>query len=201
MATDRVPLILCDMDNTIVSFDEAFIERWQQLDAGADASRVRRREHFELEQNFAESERPLVERIMGTPGFYESFEPIKGAVEALREMLACGLEVRLCTAPHPLQWEACVREKYVWVRRHLGEEWLSRVMIVRDKTCVRGTLLVDDKPEVRGFFADPEWAHVLFEQSYNRQARNALRLRQWSEWKRVLLPWLRQAGFTVSNNE
>eukprot|EP00166_Cyanidium_caldarium_P000850 ctg_1348.g490 len=27
------------MDNTIVSFDEAFIERWQRLDAGADASR------------------------------------------------------------------------------------------------------------------------------------------------------------------
>ena len=45
------------------------------------------------------------ESIMAEPGFYICFEPLPGAIEAMNEMLAEGIDVRLCTAPHPLQYE------------------------------------------------------------------------------------------------
>jgi 5'-nucleotidase len=189
------PLILVDMDNTVVSFDDAFIKRWRELDPQAEESLIRERQHFELEENLPPELRPIAEKIMASPGFYASFEPLKGAVEALQAMVAQSWEVRLCTAPHPLQWEDCVRDKYAWVREHLGAEWLHRIIIVRDKTCVRGSILVDDKPAVTGFYPEPEWAHVVFDQPYNRDAQASVRLQQWSDWRRVLGPLLQAQGY------
>lgn len=187
------PLVLVDMDNTLVHFDAAFARRWAEIDSEYDAAlHLPDREHFELEQNLPAHLRHKAEQIMGAPGFYASFEPVEGALDAVRAMVARGFEVRLCTAPHPLQWEECAREKYGWVRRHLGEEWMSRVIITRDKTCVRGTVLIDDKPAVTGWYARPAWTHVVFDRSYNRgaAAERAPRLKHWREWERVVLPLL-----------
>lgn len=190
----RAPLVLCDMDNTIVSFDEAFAKRWCELDPTFDPAWVRDRKEFEMELNFPQEWRPKAEAIMGTPGFYASFDPVEGALDALRQMVDSGWDVRLCTAPHPLQWEDCVREKYEWVRKYLGESWLHRIIVVRDKTCIRGDVLIDDKPSVTGFYKEPEWAHVLFDQSYNRNVEGAVRLRRWSEWRNILIPLLSERG-------
>jgi len=46
---------------------------------------------------------------------------MEGAINAVREMLECGFEVFFCTAPHPLQYETCVAEKYAWVRKYVRQ--------------------------------------------------------------------------------
>ncbi|BAM83061.1 hypothetical protein CYME_CMT031C [Cyanidioschyzon merolae strain 10D] len=191
------PLILIDMDNTIVSFDDAFVKRWKELDPHADEALIRKRQHFELEENLPPEARAIAEKIMGEPGFYASFRPLEGAIVALRAMIDRSWEVRLCSAPHPLQWEDCVRDKYSWVREHLGSDWLHRIMIVRDKTCVRGSVLIDDKPSISGFYPDPEWLHVVFDQPYNRDVEARARLSHWSQWEEVLTPILKAQGFSV----
>jgi hypothetical protein len=49
--------------------------------------------------------------------------------------------------------------------RVLGAEFTKRVILTRDKTLVRGDVLVDDKPEIRGVVA-PNWRDVLFDETY-----------------------------------
>jgi hypothetical protein len=91
----------------------------------------------------------------------------------------------------------------------LGEEFLHRLMIVRDKTLVKGAILIDDKPQVSGIVEQPEWTHVIFTRSYNKDRKGNMlhfcsddelrvvqgvpRLNRWSEWRQVVVPlWNKQ---------
>jgi 5'-nucleotidase len=71
-----------------------------------------------------------------------------------------------------------------WIRHHLGQEFAERTILTRDKTLVRGTILIDDKPSVSGVM-QPEWEHVLFDQPYNRKVTNRRRL-NWSNYREIL---------------
>jgi 5'-nucleotidase len=57
------------------------------------------------------------------------------------------------------------------------------VILTRDKTLVRGDILVDDKPTIAGL-ATPLWRHILFDQPYNRHFPT-LRL-NWFTWREIL---------------
>ena len=85
-----------------------------------------------------------VERINHSKDFFAALPPMEGALQALREMRQAGLRVLLCTTP-VMTSEHCAQEKIAWVRRHLGPQWLDRIVMCTDKTSVRGDLLVDDK--------------------------------------------------------
>jgi len=163
--------ILIDMDNTIANFDKEFARRWLIRRPEDDPDIILKRQLFELEYNFPEDERKLRELamdIMGTSGFYIKFEPMEDCVAAIKSMVHdYGLNVLFCTAPHPLQYESCVSEKYAWVRQHFGEDYLRRIIVTRDKTLIKARALIDDNPVIVGGCANPEWTHVLFSQSYN----------------------------------
>ena len=96
--------VLVDMDNTIVDWDGEFIRRYAAA-SGRDLHEVekivRNRAKFEIEENFDASERAKVLETLASPGFYESLEPLPGAVEALQTLVAEGVDVKLVTAPHP----------------------------------------------------------------------------------------------------
>lgn len=84
----------------------------------------------------------------------------------MKELLALGMDVRICTSPLS-QFENCVAEKYLWVEKHLGREATNRLILTKDKTLVHGNLLIDDKPLIQGA-VKPRWKHVLFDAPYNR---------------------------------
>jgi len=180
--------VLVDMDNTLVDWDAEFIHRFA-VATGRPITEVdemvRKRAKFEIEENFEASDRQKVLDVITSPGFYESLEPYPGAVEALKQLLEAGADVKLVTAPHPACAGSCAREKFLSVERHLGVEWLERLIITRDKTHVQGDILVDDKPKVSGC-QPTRWTHVLFDQSYNRGVEGKPRMPSWSSWQTVL---------------
>lgn len=179
-------VVLVDMDNTLVNWDQEFAKRWAAARPEDSVDIIKNRQHFELEQNFDKDLMPFAVKIMSQPRFYASLQPQPGAINAIREMTNASLHVMLCTAPIPFQYETCVAEKYEWVRKWLGEEFMSRLVITRDKTIVKGRVLIDDKPLVKGKCDDPEWEHIVFEQPYNLGVKGKARMRNWSEWKDVL---------------
>jgi 5'-nucleotidase len=79
-----------------------------------------------------------------------------------------------------------VGEKYDWISCHLGDEWCHRVIITRDKTLIKGDILIDDKPQVTGLNEKPAWKHVVFSQSYNTNVKGKMRLDSWEMWKETL---------------
>ena len=192
--------ILLDMDNTLVDWDAEFIrrfgERWSrpvdelreyesttpETSTSLSSQQrleqfVRSRTHFEIEKNMPnEKTQQLALDVLSEPGFFENLQFFPGAKSVLQKLVApvntggYGAEVYLVTAPHPRCAGSCAREKFAFVERELGPEWLPRLIITRDKTLIGGDILVDDKPVVTGNNAKPTWTHVLFDRSYNRAA-------------------------------
>lgn len=137
---------------------------------------------FKAQKLYAAEHHAAIATMMNTPGFYRNLLPIEGATKALKEMLAAGYNVRICTAPY-VTHETCASEKMQWIGEHLGEEWKERVIITSDKTLVRGDILIDDKPKISGSMS-PLWQHVVFDAPYNRHIE--LRLNQWTDWQSVI---------------
>ena len=159
---DMAPkVVLVDLDNTIADFDgralEILKERHDVKLSQADLTK------FPLAANFPELKQAITAMFL-EQGFFRSFSPIAGAIDALKAMQAEeGVEVYLCTAPIAAS-RHCQQEKVEWVREHLdgipagggassskrqrtadqGKSWVQRMVITSDKSLVRGDMLIDD---------------------------------------------------------
>ena len=74
--------------------------------------------------------------------------------------------MRICTAPVN-EYRYCVGEKIAWVEKHLGADWAKRVILTKDKTLVRGDILIDDKSHITGSLK-PMWTHRIYDAPHNR---------------------------------
>jgi len=158
-------LILLDQDNVLADFESGFRRHWRNS-FGEDAP-IEGKEHlFYIRDRLPEHLQAYAAELYGTVGFFESLPPVSGAVEAAHALLAAGHDMRICTAPVN-QYRYCAGEKIAWVEQHLGTEWTRRVIIAKDKTWVRGDILIDDKPNIEGTLP-PLWQHRLYDAPHNR---------------------------------
>ncbi|KQK73443.1 5'(3')-deoxyribonucleotidase, cytosolic type [Amazona aestiva] len=79
---------------------------------------------------------------------------------------------------------------YKWVEKHLGPEFVERIILTRDKTVVSADLLFDDKDTITGAEPNPSWEHILFTCCHNRHIQLQAprrRLLSWADnWKGIL---------------
>jgi 5'-nucleotidase len=176
-------IILVDQDDTLADFDGLFLDHWRTRYPSAPYVMPEQRRNFYLRDDYAEHVREQIPGIYCAPGFFRDMPPIPGGIEAVKQMLALGHDVRICTSPLD-QFEHCVLEKFQWVERHLGHEFTRRIILTYDKTLIRGDLLIDDRPDIQGALI-PEWEHVIFDQAFNRSVTGKRRL-NWSNWREVL---------------
>ncbi|ARP89098.1 5'-3'-deoxyribonucleotidase [Bordetella genomosp. 9] len=176
-------LILIDQDGVLADFEHAFLSAWRQAYPDVAPVEFEDRKSFHILEDYAPELRPRAEALYTAPGFIRDLPPVAGAIEAVRELAALGMDVRICSSPLR-QYENCVAEKYQWVERHLGREWTQRLILTRDKTLVQGDILIDDRPAIEGALR-PRWRHILYDAPYNRHVADKPRL-IWSNWRNVL---------------
>lgn len=174
-------LVLVDMDDVLCDTEAGFRMKLLETFPEIPAIPFHLRTTFDFEDQYPRS---VTEAITSCEGYFRDLPEMTGAVLALREMLAAGHDVRICTSPL-LTSRSCASEKYEWVSRCLGTEWGERLIITRDKTFVRGQILIDDNPQPRGACA-PTWEHVIFTRPWNQQVADKRRLDTWREWREVL---------------
>jgi len=175
--------ILIDMDGVISDFDGEFLKRWRQRHPEKFYVPLEKRTSFYVKDSYPEDLKPLVTDILLEPSFFREMMPMTGAIEALNEMNAMGVEVFICTSPLTA-YKNCVLEKYEWVDTYLGADWVSRIILTKDKTLVKGDYLIDDKPTISGVESRPTWEHIVYDRPYNRDVSKK-RL-DWSNWKDVI---------------
>jgi 5'-nucleotidase len=100
----------------------------------------------------------------------------------MNSLLSAGHDVRICTAPISA-YRNCVEEKHRWVETHMGAAWVRRLILTKDKTLVRGDVLIDDRPSVGGVL-EPTWEHLIFDAPYNRDIVG--RHINWTNYREVL---------------
>lgn len=177
--------ILIDMDGVIADFELGFLQSWRTRHPGTFYVPLEGRSTFYVKDNYPEDLKDLVNEIYWETGFFRNLPPIHGAQDALTEMEAMGFEVFICSSPLR-KYQYSTVEKYEWVEMHLGFEWTKRLILTRDKTLVKGDILIDDKPVITGAESSPAWEHILYDQPYNREIKK--RRITWEVWKDVLFP-------------
>uniref|UniRef100_A0A3Q3WBF6 Uncharacterized protein n=1 Tax=Mola mola TaxID=94237 RepID=A0A3Q3WBF6_MOLML len=98
-------------------------------------------------------------------------------------------DVFICTSPIK-HYKHCPYEKYAWVEKHLGQEFVEQVILTRDKTLISGDILIDDKPDIIGVEPKPMWEHILFTAYHNKHLStrpSQRRLQSWcDDWRAIL---------------
>ena len=176
-------LLLLDLDGVLADFELGFITAWQAKFPDIPAVSFEERRHFHLLDDYPAALREQGRTIYTSQGFIRNLPAVPGAVQAFHELLQLDLDVRICTSPLK-HYEHNVLEKYEWVDRHLGRAATERMIVTRDKTLVRGDVLIDDRPTISGAMT-PTWRHIVFDAPYNRTVVDRPRM-QWRNWRSVL---------------
>ncbi|KAM5151041.1 5'(3')-deoxyribonucleotidase, cytosolic type isoform 3-T3 [Callospermophilus lateralis] len=144
--------VLVDMDGVLADFEAGLLRGFLRRFPGEPHVPLEQRRGFLASEQYRALRPDLADKVASVyeaPGFFLDLEPIPGALEALREMNAMpDTEVFICSSPL-LKFDHCVGEKYRWVERHLGPQFVERIILTRDKTVVLGDLLIDDKDTIQ----------------------------------------------------
>jgi 5'-nucleotidase len=179
--------ILVDMDGPLADYESSFLAIWRERFPDREWISLEDRKEFYIHRDYPRDLWDDIKQICEGVGFFLNLPVIDGAVEALNTMLSLGHKVILCTSPLS-SYENCVLEKYQWVDKNLGRDWVNRIHMGKDKTIVNGDggYLIDDRPIIEGMDT-PSWEHVLFDYPYNRITELSYKKRlTWENWREVL---------------
>lgn len=180
-------IIALDLDGTVAKWEDTYDKYLDHMgDVAINIPRTRDQETFNLWEGRTVQESEILHKIMDTPGFYREIDPMPGAIDAVRQMISDGHTVFFVTAPHPSN-PTCADDKIWWTKTHFGSEYVDKLVITRDKTCIRADVLVDDRPDIHGQLT-PEWTQIFYDQPYNRAHTDRDRIKSWvgEGWKNII---------------
>ncbi|XP_019373598.1 PREDICTED: 5'(3')-deoxyribonucleotidase, cytosolic type [Gavialis gangeticus] len=185
--------VLADMDGVLADFEAGVLRAFLARFPGEPRVELAQRRGFSVREQYRGLREDLAAKIVSvyeSPGFFLGLDPIPGAIEAMKEMIQMkDTEVFICTSPLQ-KYDPCIPEKYKWVEKHLGPEFVDRLILTRDKTIVSADLLFDDKDTIQGVEPNPSWEHILFTCCHNKHLELKpphRRLQSWADdWRAIL---------------
>lgn len=172
-------IILCDMDEVLVNL----VDKWCYYHRNRYGSNIYREDLV----NYGQIHTNDWLDFLRIPGFHADLPWLDPeAPKVLRRLKVDGH--RLVVATSPASWEA-PRDKYSWCHTHLRIPGLidsmDDIMIGRDKSLLRGDVLIDDNPAHLDSF---KGTTIVYDQPWNRKYDKAdYRVTNWSEVERVIL--------------
>ena len=179
-------ILLVDMDEVVCDWYGHVLRRYRIANPDLPFVPEEELRQFEVHKSYPDLCRPALFRAMEAKGLFENLDPVPGALEALRDIETNHkdrIEPFLCSSPY-LHSEDLLShsEKARWVEKHLGHWWLERLILTRDKTMVRGHVLIDDKPDITGAMT-PTWQQLVYDRSWNRHVD--LPRFTWADWPQL----------------
>jgi 5'-nucleotidase len=182
------PVLLIDMDGVIADYQGAFLRQYKARHPDRIHHEPNTFDTFYIENHYPEDFKEDIFAITRGTGFFESILPMPGALGGLANIVQEGhFEPFLCTAPdYDYEDHNCASEKTRWVEKYLGNYWLDRLILTKDKTVINGQYLIDDKPVITGVNSKPSWNRIVFHHPYNTSTKG-LWMQDWDDWANVNL--------------
>ncbi|XP_005339534.3 5'(3')-deoxyribonucleotidase, mitochondrial isoform X3 [Ictidomys tridecemlineatus] len=189
----RALRVLVDMDGVLADFEGGFLKKFRARFPDLPFIALEDRRGFWVSEQYGLLRPGLSEKaisIWETKNFFFELEPLPGAVQAVKQMASLqNTDVFICTSPIKM-FKYCPYEKYAWVEKHFGPDFLEQIVLTRDKTVVSADILIDDRPDITGAEPHPTWEHVLFTSCHNQHLQLQpphRRLLSWADdWKAIL---------------
>ncbi|XP_063048944.1 5'(3')-deoxyribonucleotidase, mitochondrial-like [Engraulis encrasicolus] len=193
MSSGKRLRVLVDMDGVIADFEGGFLKKYRARYPNDPFITLEDRRGFWVSSQYGQLRSDLCDKaisIWESKDFFMELDPLPGGVQAVQEMAKMdNTDVFICTSPIKHYYH-CPFEKYAWVEKHLGPDFLEQIILTRDKTVVTGDILIDDKPDILGVEPNPTWEHVLFTACHNKHrppSSSQTRLLSWDDdWRAVL---------------
>uniref|UniRef100_A0A8C6YXF0 5', 3'-nucleotidase, cytosolic n=1 Tax=Nothoprocta perdicaria TaxID=30464 RepID=A0A8C6YXF0_NOTPE len=168
--------VLVDMDGVLADFEGALLRAFACRFPGEPRVELAQRRGFSVREQYHGLRRDLAEKVASiyeSPGFFLGLDTIPGAIEWSNLLMSYFLP-----------------PQYKWVEKHLGPEFVERIILTRDKTVVSADLLFDDKDSIRGAEPNPSWEHILFTCCHNKHIElepPRRRLLSWADdWRAIV---------------
>lgn len=191
--------ILVDMDGVVCDFEGHMLSLFRKKFPEEPFVLQSERNTIYMHEQYEDLKPGLgkkIQDLMNGPDFFYDLPEIDGAIDAVKEMSRIsGVDVFFCTSPlfNPLP---CAADKFKWIKKHFGQEWVERMILTYDKTMIRGDILIDDRHFVTGKAMPATWDHVLFSQCHNKHLNDdyfmekhvAQRLENWTDgtWRQLV---------------
>ena len=105
---------------------------------------------YQAAYNNVKKQNPSIQYPQSQPNFFLSLEPLANAIDALKFLLVNEqFDPYILTAPS-IQNPLSYTEKRLWVEKHLGMEYVERLIISSNKSLLKGDFLIDDYIEGKG---------------------------------------------------
>ncbi|XP_027373442.1 5'(3')-deoxyribonucleotidase, mitochondrial isoform X2 [Bos indicus] len=154
----RALRVLVDMDGVLADFEGGFLRKFRARFPDQPFIALEDRRGFWVSEQYGRLQPGLSEKaisIWESENFFFDLEPLPGAVEAVKQMANLeSTDVFICTSPIKM-YKYCPFEKYAWVEKHFGPDFLEQIVLTRDKTVVSADLLIDDRVDITGCHRAP----------------------------------------------
>lgn len=173
--------VLLDCDGVIADWTGAVAEVIKNV-SGLEMDRTKWFNSKDLPKQY----RFKVMGIISGEGFCRSFNPLPGAIEAIKELRGLGHDVHFVTS----MWDckSWVFDRNVWLVKHKLCDAPGGVTYTKDKYVVYGDYLVDDKiSNVQKWqLAWPDKTGIVWAQPWNAEYSGGLRMNNWDELIRLV---------------
>lgn len=168
--------IFVDMDNTLVDLTGPVLAMYNE--EYGDSLKSGDIVEYGMWQ-FMKCGKDKLYSYFNVPGLFRHLTPLPDAIRAVQELIRADHRVFIATSP-PYSALDSMREKKEWVDEHLPE--LRRnVVFLREKSLLRGDVLIDDTPKnLKGFYG----TSVCFGMPYNEGCGD-FRVDSWDELLRL----------------
>lgn len=134
--------ILLDMDDVLCHFVPRVLQYWNE-DHPDRAKALDEITNWTISENLGEGGRDFVRSVMRYNHLYEYLEPVAGAIQGVKDLMALGHDVSIVTSV-PKSATTAYDGKMQWVRNHMPFFPLDHVCAFGRKYKVRGDILLDD---------------------------------------------------------
>ncbi len=172
--------VLVDQDEVLCQFVARAVE-WFNQDHGTHWT-VDDVRSWRLQETFGADSEIYFRNYMRHSVFYPNLEPMPGAVDGMKQLIADGHDVLIVTAV-PKSATTAYDGKVNWLSTSMPFFDLKNFMPAQRKHLGRGDVLVDDGPHNLLAFAAAGGTSVVFDRPSNQDGLPAsmLRARSWPE--------------------
>ena len=171
-------IFLLDMDGPLANFDLALYELCLSLKFDLDILGLddAKRQYYMTENVIDQEHKKAIRSIINKSNWFRHLPVTNGAKEGVEELTEY-FDVWVCTKPLD-ENISCRKDKMHWIKQNFPSLF-SKVIMAPQKHLVRGSILLDDAPDL-GYIHKASWTPVVFADTFNGPASNWGFLNRWA---------------------